>query len=403
MARPTKPLTATEVKNSKPADKQYKLFDGNGLFLLVKPSGSKGWRLKYSFAGKEKLLSFGAYPTVSLVDARDKREKALKQLDKGIDPSLAKKAEKLALEAIQANTFQKLAEEWLSKQNTLADTTKHLFRRRLERDVYPAIGSFPASELTPRMILESVFRPMENRGVGEMTHRTKSILSRIFRYGVSCSYIERDITVDLKGALKPIKKQHHAAITEPEKVGQLLRAIYDYDGSFVVKCALKLAPLFFVRPGELRYAEWSEFDFKNALWTIPAEKMKMNESHIVPLSTQALGILRELQPATERSKYLFPSHRSNARPLSNNAINAALRRMGFGKDEMTGHGFRALARTLLDEVLEFRIDFVEHQLARTVKDPLGRAYNRTTHLKQRRKMMQAWSDYLDELRRSSKD
>ncbi|PLY01763.1 MAG: integrase [Desulfuromonas sp.] len=399
MARLTKPLTATEVKNAKPAAKQYKLFDGKGLYLLIKPSGSKGWRLKYRFGSKEKLLSLGPYPTVSLSDARDKRETALKQLDKGIDPSLAKKTEKQALIAQQANTFKKLAEEWFSQQDSLADSTKYLLWRRLKLDVFPVIGNFPISELTPKIILEGVLRPMEKRGVNEMTHRTKSLISRICRYGVACGYLDRDITVDLRGALKPVKKEHHSAITDPGKVGQLLRSIDDYDGSLVVKYALQLAPLLFVRPGELRSAEWSDIDFKKSLWTIPEGKMKMKQSHIVPLPKQALAILWKLQPLTERSKYLFPSHRSNTRPLSNNAINAALRRMGYEKNEMTGHGFRAMARTLLDEVLQFRPDFIEHQLAHAVRDPLGRAYNRTTHLAERKKMMQEWANYLDELKK----
>lgn len=402
MARTTKPLTATEVKNTKPASKQVKLFDGHGLFLLVKPTGSKGWRLKYRFGGKEKLLTLGPYPTVSLADARGKRDAALKLLDRGIDPSLAKKVEKQAKETQQANTFKKLAEEWYSQQETLAESTKYLLWRRLKLDVFPAIGTTPISELTPKMILEGVLRPMEKRNVFEMTHRTKSLVSRIFRYGVACGYVERDITADLRGALKPFKREHLASITDPEKVGPLLRAIDGYDGSFIVKCALRLAPLVFVRPGELRSAEWSEIDFDNALWTIPAEKMKMKQSHIVPLSIQALTILRELKPLTDRSSYIFPSHRSNARPLSNNAINAALRRMGYEKDEMTGHGFRAMARTLLDEVLQVRPDFIEHQLAHAVRDPLGRAYNRTTHIEERKKMMQTWAAYLDGLKKKNK-
>jgi len=400
MARITKPLSATEVKNSKPSSKPYKLFDGNGLFLLIKPSGSKGWRFKYRFGSKEKQLSFGPYPTVTLADARVKREVSLKQLDMGIDPSMAKKAEKLALEEQQANTFKRLAEEWYAQQETLAATTMYLLRRRLELDVFPAIGCVSISELTPRMILEGVLRPMENRGVNEMTHRTKSLISRILRYGVACGYVDRDFTVDLRGALKPIQKDHHSAITEPIKIGALLRAIDEYDGSSVVKTALRLAPLFFVRPGELRNAEWNEVDFERGLWTIPAEKMKMKQSHLVPLSNQSISILRELNPVTSRSTYLFPSHRSNTRPLSNNAINAALRRMGYGKEEMTGHGFRAMARTLLDEVLHVRLDYIEHQLAHAVRDPLGRAYNRTTHLEERKKMMQLWADYLDQLKKT---
>jgi integrase len=402
MARRTLPLTDTQVKNAKTQNRPIKLFDGGGLFLLVTPKGSKGWRFKYNFAGKEKLISFGPYPDTTLDGARTKREAARTLLKNGRDPSLAKKIAKQENVEIQANTFEALAKEWFKQQTNLAESTRYLLWRRLELDVFPSIGKLPITEITPKMILVGVLRPMEKRGVVEMTHRTKSIISRVFRYGVACGYIERDTTADLRGALQPLKREHLAAITEPDKVASLLRAIDGYDGSFVVKCAMRIAPLIFVRPGELRAAEWSEIDFEKALWTIPAEKMKMKQSHIVPLSSQALLIIRELQALTGGGRYLFPSHRSTARTLSNNAINAALRRMGYAKDEMTGHGFRAMARTLLDEVLQIRPDFIEHQLAHAVRDPLGRAYNRTTHLAERKKMMQTWADYLDGLKSGAK-
>jgi integrase len=400
MARITKPLTATEIKNAKPRDKKYKLFDGKGLILLVNPSGTKGWRYNYRFAGKENQISLGPYPTVSLADAREKHLLALKQLDSGINPSLAKKIKKQTQEEQQANTFEKLANEWYGKQNTLAETTKNLYRRRLDLDVIPKIGKIPVTDLSPSLILHGVLRPMEKRGVGEMTHRTKNLISRILRYGVACSYLERDLTTDLKGALSPFKTKHHPAITNPKEVGALLRAIDTYHGSFVVKSALQLTPYLFLRPGELRAAQWSEFDFDKNIWMIPGVRMKMDQDHLVPLASQALNILTKLKEATGSSKYLFPSPRSIARPISNNAINAALRNMGYTKEEVTAHGFRATARTILDEELTARIDFIEHQLSHAVKDANGRAYNRTTHLAGRTEMMQQWADYLDELKRS---
>jgi integrase len=271
----------------------------------------------------------------------------------------------------------------------------------LELDVFPVIGNRPIGEIKAPGLLAMLQR-IESRGALETAHRVRTVCSQIFRYAVVTGRVDRDPAADLKGALPPYKKSHLAAITEPAKVADLLKSIDGYQGSFVVKCAMQLAPLVFVRPGELRQAEWSEFDLDAAEWHIPAERMKMKEPHLVPLSKQAVAILRELQALTSRSVYVFPSARSNARPMSNNAINAALRRMGFEKDEMTGHGFRAMARTILDEVLQFRPDFIEHQLAHAVRDPNGRAYNRTAHLSERKNMMQVWADYLHGLKTGAK-
>ncbi len=393
------PLSDAKVRNAKPREKQYKLFDGDGLFLLVTPNGKKGWRFKYRFAGKEKLISFGTYPEVSLSDAREKRLAARKQVAADIDPSQVRRAQQQS--AVQdLDSFEVVAREWHQKFTpTWTEVHAHTTLRRLERDVFPGLGSLPIAEIKAPDVLK-ILRRVETRGALETAHRIKTICGQVFRYAIATGRAERDSAADLKGALPPAKKNHLAAITDPAKVADLLRAIDGYQGSFVVKCALQLAPLVFVRPGELRQAEWSEIDFDAAEWNIPAERMKMKDAHLVPLSTQSLAILRELHALTSRSRYLFPSARSNARPLSNNAINAALRRMGYEKDEMTGHGFRAMARTILDEVLQFRPDFIEHQLAHAVRDPNGRAYNRTAYRDERKIMMQRWADYLDGLKSS---
>lgn len=396
------PLTDVKVRNAKPGEKDSKFFDGGGLFLLVTRSGGKLWQFKYRFGGKEKKLSFGTYPEVSLADAREKREAARKQVAGGIDPGEVRKAEKLTGSEKAANSFEAVAREWHARQRGVW-TAGHADRtlQRLERDVFPCIGAQPISAIAAAELL-AVFRRIESRGAHETAHRARFVCGQVFRYAVATGRAERDPAADLKGALTPLKTRHHAAITDPKEVAELLRAIDGYKGSFVVKCALQLAPLVFVRPGELRQAEWTEIDFEMAEWNIPAERMKMRQAHLVPLSNQAVTILRELQALTGNSRYLFPSGRSFARFMSDNAVNAALRRMGYGTDEMTGHGFRAMARTILDEVLQVRPDFIEHQLAHAVKDPNGRAYNRTAHLAERRKMMQTWADYLDGLKSGSK-
>ncbi len=395
-------MTDTKARNAKPKQKPYKLTDGEGLFLQITPTGGKWWRFKYRFEGKEKLISFGTYPEVSLSDARDKRADARKQVAAGIDPGEVRKAQKVAKTAQAENCFEVVAREWHVKFSpTWAASHANTTIKRLERDVFPWIGGRCIGEIKAFELLAAL-RRIESRGALETAHRVRTIAGQVFRYAVATGRADRDPTADLKGALPPAQKSHLAAMTEPAKVAQLLRAIDGYEGGFVVKCALRLAPMLFVRPGELRQAEWAEIDLDAGQWNIPAERMKMKQPHLVPLSIQAVEILRELQAFTGASRYVFPCGRSFARPMSNNAVNAALRRMGYGKEEMTGHGFRAMARTILDEVLQVRPDFIEHQLAHAVRDPNGRAYNRTAHLAERKKMMQQWADYLDRLKSDAK-
>ena len=410
MARQVTPLSDTQVRQAKASEKPTKLFDGGGLFLLITPPAkntkakpSKIWRFKYRFNGKEKQISFGAYPDLSLAEAREKRAWARGLVASGIDPSLAKKNEREEAAARQANTFRRLADEWYGQQGTLAEKTKLMLWRRLEVDVFPVIGNTPNSELTPKMVLDGVLRPIEKREAVELAHRTKSLVSRILRYGVACGYVERDVTADLRGALQPFKRKHLPAITDPKKVGGLLRALEGFDGSAIVKTALLLHPLVATRPGELRHMEWSEIDFEEGTWNIPAGKMKMKTPHLVPLSRQAIEILRAIQPLTGSGRYVFHSVRSVARPISDNTLNAAMRRLGFEKDEMTSHGWRAVFRTLAAECLHERIDLIEMQLAHRVADALGRAYNRTTFLPERRTLMQRWADYLDSLKQSTEN
>jgi len=391
-------LTDTAIRKIKPTNKAQRLFDGGGLYLEVSPAGGKWWRLKYRHGGKEKRLSLGTYPDTGLADARGKRDQARKLLAAGADPAQHRKAEKAAGEDRAANSFEVMAREWHAKQapTWVKDHAGRLMLR-LENDIFPWIGKRPIADLTAKELLATVSR-IADRGAVESAHRALQNCGQVFRYAIATGRAERNPVADLRGALPPVKQTHLAAITDPDKIGGLLRAMDGYAGSIVTKCALRLAPLVFVRPGELRNAEWSEIDLEAREWNIPAEKMKMREPHLVPLSEQAVAILAELQALTGRGRYVFPSARSPNRPMSNNAVLSALRRMGFDKDEMSGHGFRAMARTILDETLHFRPDYIEHQLAHAVRDPNGRAYNRTAHLAQRRKMMQAWADYLDALR-----
>ncbi|MDY0187585.1 MAG: integrase arm-type DNA-binding domain-containing protein [Syntrophus sp. (in: bacteria)] len=395
------PLSDMKVKTAKPKDKPYKLSDVDGLYLLVTEKGGKWWRFKYRFDGKEKLLSMGTYPEISLADARKRRDEARKLVAQRVDPGAIRKAQKQA-ETDETETFEVIAREWHTKFSpTWAPRHAVTVMSRLEHDMFPWIGKRPIAEIKAPELL-TVIRRVENRGVLETAHRIRIIAGQIFRYAVATGRAERDPAADLKGALPPKRVKHHAAVIDPKDVGALLRAIEGYTGHFVVKCALRIAPLVFVRPGELRHAEWSEINFDEATWNIPGGKMKMKEPHLVPLCRQAIEILKDLQPLTGSGRYVFPSARSFARPMSNNAILAALRRMGYSKDEMTGHGFRAMARTILDEVLQVRPDFIEHQLAHAVRDPNGRAYNRTAHLSERKKMMQTWADYLDGLKVGAK-
>ena len=391
-------LSDTAIKNTKPCAKPIKLADEKGLFLLVTPTGGKWWRLKYRFGGKEKLLSLGTYPEVSLKDARQRRDDARKLLANDIDPSVNRKAVKATKTERAANSFEVIAREWFSKKSQgWAASNADKIIKRLENDAFPWLGARPITEITPPELLK-VLRRIEERGAVESAHRLRNYCSSIFRYAIATGRAERDASADLRGALPPSVTQHRAAITDPNAIAALLRAIDGYQGTFVTKCALRLAPVLFVRPGELRKAEWAEINLDKAEWNIPAERMKMRDPHLVPLSTQAIEILRELHALTGGGRYVFPGARTNGRPMSDNAVLAALRRMGYAKDEMSGHGFRAMARTILDEVLGVRPDFIEHQLAHAVRDPNGRAYNRTAHLAERRKMMQQWADYLDKLK-----
>ena len=394
------PLTDTAVRNAKPAKKTAKLFDERGLYLEVSPAGGKWWRHKYRFEGKEKRLSLGVYPDVGLKEARERRDAARQLLARGVDPGEHRKAQKLARTEQAANSFEVVAREWIAKYaTTWAASHRDRTLRRLERDVFPWIGSRPICDIHAPEVL-TVLRRIEARGAGETAHRALSNCGQVFRYAVATGRADRDPSGDLRGALSRVKKSHFAAKTDPESVAGILRAMDGYMGTLPVRCAMRLAPLLFVRPGELRTAKWADMDLEEKQWRYTVTKT--NTPHIVPLSRQAIQILKELHPVTGNGQYVFPSARSSARPMSDNAILAAMRRAGIDKEEMTGHGFRAVARTILDEVLGVRPDFIEHQLAHAVKDPNGRAYNRTAHLPERRKMMQQWADYLDRLKAGAK-
>lgn len=390
------PLTDTALRNAKKAEKPYSLTDGRGLSIQVQPTGAKWWRLRYRFDGKAKMLSLGVYPDVGLKEARERRDAARKLLAEGIDPGENRKAAKAAKAERGANSFEVVGREWYAKHApNWAEHHGDRIIRRFERDIFPWIGGRPISELTPPELL-TVVRKIESRGALETAHRALGNCGQVLRYAVATGRAMRDVTVDLRGALPPAKGEHFAAVTEPRLVAALLRTFDGYQGTFTVACALRLAPLVFVRPGELRKAEWADIDLEAAEWRYTVTKT--GTAHIVPLSTQALAILGELHAVTGTRRYVFPGARTNGRPMSDNAILAAMRRMGISKEEMSGHGFRAMARTILDEVLGVRPDLIEHQLAHAVKDPNGRAYNRTAHLPERRKMMQTWADYLDTLK-----
>ena len=395
-------LTDIAIRRAQPGNKSRKIFDGRGLYLEVAPRGGKWWRFKYRFGGKEKRLSLGVYPDVSLKEARSRCEDARRLLSREIDPSEHRQCLKAAKVQQAANSFESVAREWFTKHATSwAHSHSSRIISRLERDVFPWIGGKPVAAVTPSQLL-AVVRRLEERGALETAHRALRNCGQVFRYAVATGRARTDPSVVLRDALPPVKGGHFAALTNPKKVGPLLRVLDGYEGSLIVRCALRLAPLAFVRPGELRRAKWSDFDLKAAEWRFTVTKT--GTLHLVPLSRQAVEILRELYPLTGHGRYVFPSGRTpkGDRPMSENAVLAALRRMGIGKEEMSGHGFRAMARTLLDEVLGFRPDYIEHQLAHVVRDPHGRAYNRTAHLPQRRAMMQAWADYLDQLRSGEK-
>ncbi|MBT9608752.1 MAG: integrase arm-type DNA-binding domain-containing protein [Aquabacterium commune] len=400
------PLSDVLIKNAKPGPKAQRLFDGGGLYLEVAPSGGKWWRLKYRHDGKEKRLSLGTYPDTSLKDARERRDQARRDLAAGIDPGVKRKAEKETRAVLAANTFEAVAREWHQAVHVAKVSEGHAARNllRLEQDAFPWLGSIPIADITAPKLLEAL-RRVEARGAIETAHRVRQVCGQVFRYGIATGRCERDPAADLRDALQPVIVTHHAAIIDPKQVGALLRAFDDYQGLPTTRAALKLAPLVFLRPGELRQAEWAEFDLDAAMWTIPAARMKRTKQqklsgapHLVPLSSQAVAILLDLEPLTGRGRFVFPSPRGATRPMSENGVLSALRRMGFSKEEMSGHGFRAMARTLMSERLGIPEAVIEAQLAHAVKDSLGRAYNRTEFVEQRRSMMQTWADYLDSLR-----
>ncbi|MBK8813998.1 MAG: integrase arm-type DNA-binding domain-containing protein [Methylococcaceae bacterium] len=402
-------LVDVTLRNAKPDSKDKRLNDGDGLYLLVKPNGSKWWRFDYTIERKRKTLSLGVYPDTGLKQAREKLGIAKQQVANGVDPSDTRKQIKVAQILAAENesridagstvlgSFQHIAEEWGQKKIDGWDDNNNRSKRMLERNIFPWLGCKPIVDIKPMDIL-SCLRRVEARGTIETAHRTLQITGQVFRYAVATGRVERDITTDLRGALPPAKGKNFASMTDPKQVAPLLRAIDDYNGSFVVKSALQLAPLVFVRPGELRAAEWGHIDLEAKEWRYLVTKTQTQ--HIVPLSKQAIEILINIKPLTGNGRYIFPSARTpnGSRAMSDVALLAALRRMGFDKTEMTVHGFRAVARTILDEVLNFRPDFIEHQLAHAVRDPNGRAYNRTAHLPERHKMMQSWADYLDGLK-----
>lgn len=387
------PLTDVSARNAQPAERPLKLFDGDGLYLLISPTGTKGWRFKYRVAGREKLLSFGPYPEVSLKAARDKREAARRLVASGTDPSEQRREEKAA----SSTTFEMVAREWLQlQQRSLAKRTHVKKVGRLQDFVFPWLGSTPIAQIRPPQLL-AVLKRIEARNLNETAHRVRSECGAVFRYAVATGRAERDITPNLRGALAPVLTENRPTILDPARIGELLRAIDGYRGHQPTELALRLLPLVFVRPGELRLAEWTEIDLPTATWRIPAARMKMREQHIVPLATQAVAMLRELHTLTGSGRLLFPSVRSDDRPISDNTLNAALRRLGFTGNEIVAHGFRSMASTRLNED-GWHPDLIELQLAHAERNEVRSAYNRAQRLAERRTMMQAWADQLDRLR-----
>jgi integrase len=388
-------LTDQAIRNAKLREKPYKIADGKGLTLLVKPNGSKLWHFRYRFNGLEKTLSLGTHPDTSAKLAREKRDDARQLLAKGIDPSGNRQAEKVAV----ANTFELVGREWLALQEkTLAAATYGKAVWTLETLIFPFIGNRPINEIKAADVLKLLKR-IEERGLHETAHRARQRCGQVFRYGVITERCEHDVTADLRGALAPVTPTHHAGITDPEKMGRLLHDIERYRGNTVTWYALRIAAHVFVRPGELRHAEWSEFDLegKEPCWRIPAHKMKMGDPHVVPLSKQVVTWLRELQGLTGKGELVFPSLHTSQRPISENTVNMAIRRMGYDNETMTGHGFRSMASTSLNEQ-GWHPDVIELQLAHAERNKVRAAYNRAQRLPERRAMMQHWSDYLDRLR-----
>jgi integrase len=394
-------LTQLKITSAKPKAKPYNLSDGQGLALVIQPTGSKLWRFRYRFAGQAKTLHIGPWPGTSLADAREKCREARKAIDTGLDPVLEKKRAKVTARYAAATTFKEVAQEYLEKcarEGRAAVTLDKI--RWLLAIAYPLIGTHPISSITPTEAL-AVLRKVEGTGRYESARRMRSILSRVFRYGIATARCDRDVAADLRGALTTPKVRHHAAVTDPEEVGILLRTVDSYPGQEATRMALRLSAHLFVRPGELRQAEWSEIDFEKAIWAIPIEKMKMRRPHKVPLSRQVLAMFEELREISGHRQHLFPCMGSPRRPMSENCVNQALRRLGYSTDEMTAHGFRAMAATLLNEMGQWNPDAIERQLAHQEVSSVRRAYARGEYWDERVAMMQHWSDYLDGLRQAS--
>ena len=393
-------LTDTAIRSAKPSTKTQKLFDGGGLYLEVAPAGGKWWRLKYRIAGKEKRISLGVYPAVGLKEARRRRDEAKEQIAAGIDPSAARQAVKESIRAETANSFEAVAREWNALQSPKwVETHRRNILTYLEKDIFPPLGTLPVDGIKPPQLLD-VLRRMEGRDAPNAAKKMRQTCGQIFRYAIATGRAEYDPAASLKDALTPRQVRNFASIKEPKAIGALLRDIEYYTGNVIVRAALRMAPYVFVRPGELRRAEWSEFDLDAAEWRIPAAKMKMREVHIVPLARQVLEVLRELHPFSGNSVYLFPSMRANTAPISDMTLLAGLRRLGYGKDEMTVHGFRSMASTLLNEQ-GYNRDWIERQLAHGERNSIRAAYNYAEYLPERRRMMQEWADYLDGLRGQS--
>lgn len=395
-------LTDAAIRKALKISERQKLADGGGMYLLIDPPRNPGWRLKYRIARREKLLSLGVYPQVTLQRAREKREDARRLIGEGVDPSVERKAERAA----KSDTFRLVAEDWLGRQaKVLAPETISIMQGRLTSTLFPAFGNKPVSDIKATDLL-AVLRRLEDKGTHETAHRVRALYGRVARFAIATDRAERDISADLKGALTPVVTEHFPAIIEPRRIGELLRAIDSYDGQPSVEYALRVAPYVFVRPGELRGAAWCEFDLegKEPEWRIPGARMKMGREHIVPLASQVVKLLRQLRALTGDGEFLFPGLRTASRPISNTALNAALRRLDFGADEMTAHGFRSMASTLLNEQhtprgeRRFSSDWIERQLAHAEKDDTRAAYNAAEYLPQRRRMMQWWADHLDGLK-----
>lgn len=396
-------LTDAALRRAKPAERLQRLRDGDGLYLLLRPDGKRWWRFDYRYDGKDKTLSLGVYPDVTLARARIRAAEIRQQLLDGIDPSAARKAKVTGVVTGEdPESFEVIAREWhAGRAPTLSGNTSKNILLRLQNSVFPYIGQKSVRELRAPDVLD-VLRRIEARGLGETARRVHQLIAQVMRYAVATGRADADPTPALRGALKPVTVRHHAAVIDPDELGAMLRAFDGYTGGVVVRTALQLQVMLFVRPGELRHMEWAELDLDGAQWRIPGEKMKMREPHIVPLPRQAVALLRDLQPFSSRSRYIFPSPRSKDRPMSENAVHVALRTLGYYRDTVTGHGFRATARTILDEHLRYRVEVIEMQLAHAVRDPLGRAYNRTKYLEERKDMLQSWADYLDNLKSGAK-